>query len=64
MNLESVILSEISQKEENKYIILMHIHGIWKNGIDEPICRAGIEMQTENRLVETVRVGSRGCGTN
>ena len=23
-----------------------------RNGTDEPICRAGIEMQTENRLVE------------
>ena len=23
-----------------------HLYGIWKNGISEPICRAGIEMQT------------------
>ena len=44
MNLETVIQSGVSQK--NKYQILTHVCGIWKNGIDEPICRAGIEMQT------------------
>ena len=25
----------------------MHLYGVWKNGIDEPICRAGMEMQTQ-----------------
>ena len=24
----------------------MHIYGIWANGTDEPVCQAGIEMQT------------------
>ena len=33
MNLEIVIDSEVSQKEKNKYYILIHICGIWKNGI-------------------------------
>ena len=28
MNLESVIQSEVSQKEKNKYCILMHVYGI------------------------------------
>ena len=28
MNLEPVIQSEVSQKEENKYYILIHIYGI------------------------------------
>ena len=27
MNLESVIQSEVSQKEKNKYRVLMHIYG-------------------------------------
>ena len=27
MNLESIIQSEVSQKEKNKYCILMHIYG-------------------------------------
>ena len=36
-------LSEVNQKEKNKYCILMHINIIYKNGTDEPICKAGIE---------------------
>ena len=28
-----------------KYHILTRTYGIWKNGTDEPISRAGIEMQ-------------------
>ena len=32
--------SELSQKEESQYHILMHIYGIQKDGTDEPICRA------------------------
>ena len=46
-DLESVIQSEVSQKEKNKYRILRHICGIQKNGTGEPICRAGIETQTQ-----------------
>ena len=45
MDLESVIQSEVSQKEKNKYRILMHICGTWKNGTDEPVFRAEIETQ-------------------
>ena len=45
MDLESVIQSEVSQKEKNKYHILTHICGIYKSDTDESICRAGIEMQ-------------------
>ena len=45
MNLKPVIQSEVSQKEKNKYSILMHVCRIWKNGIDELICREGMEMQ-------------------
>ena len=35
MDLESVIQSEVSQKEKNKYFILAHICGIQKNGIND-----------------------------
>ena len=45
MNLESVIWSEVSQIEKNKYHMLMHICGIYKNGTGESICRAETEMQ-------------------
>ena len=46
---ENVIRSEVSQKEKDKCCILPQTYGIQKNGIDEPICRAGTEV--ENRLV-------------
>ena len=45
INLESVIQSEVSQKEKKRYRILMHICGTEKNGTDEPVCRAEIETQ-------------------
>ena len=34
MKLELLIQSEVSQKEKNKYCILTHIYGIWKDDID------------------------------
>ena len=45
INLETVIQSEVSQKEKNKYCVLTHICGTQKNGTDEPVCRAEIETQ-------------------
>ena len=47
VDLESVIQSEVSQKEINKYHMLTHIHGIYrgKNGSEEPRGRTGIKMQ-------------------
>ena len=48
MDLESVIQSEVSQKEKNKYRVLTHIYGILKkkqNGTDEPRGTTGIKMQ-------------------
>jgi len=46
MNLEATVQSEVSQKEKDKYCILMHVYGIYKDGTDESICRAAREMQT------------------
>ena len=45
MDLENVIQSEGSQKEKNKFCILTHICGIYKNCADEPVCKAEIETQ-------------------
>ena len=45
MDLETVIQSELNQKEKNKYHILTHICGTWKKGTDEPVCTAEIETQ-------------------
>ena len=44
INVEPVIQSEVNQKEKNKYHILMHIYGIYKNGTDESICMAEMEI--------------------
>ena len=46
MNIEPIIQSEVSQKEKDKYCILMHIYGILKDGTEEFICRAAMEKQT------------------
>ena len=45
VDLETVIQSEVSQKEKNKYRMLMHVCGTLKNGTDEPVCRAEVETQ-------------------
>ena len=52
MNLEPIIQSEVSQKEKSKYRILTHIYGIQKDGTEGSICRAALETQTENRLMD------------
>ena len=46
MNLEPITQSEISQKEKEKYHILMNIHKIYKNGTEDFICKAVMEKQT------------------
>ena len=55
MDLESVIQSEVSQKEKNKYRILKHIFGIQKDGTDELVCKAEIETQTQRTNVWVAR---------
>ena len=45
MDLETVIQSEVSQKEKNKYCIKSLICGIQENDTDELICKAEIETQ-------------------
>ena len=46
MNLEFIIQSDVSQKEKNRYFILMQICEIWLDGTDQFVCRAAMEMQT------------------
>ena len=45
MDLETVIQSKVSQKEKNKYHIILLICGIQKNGTDELIGKAETESQ-------------------
>ena len=64
MDLESIIQSEVSQKEKNKYRMLTHIYGIFlKNGSDEPRGRTGINMQTYRMHLRTHTVGVEGRGS-
>ena len=43
MNLEPITQSEVSQKEKDKYHILMHTYEIYKNGTEEFIYRETME---------------------
>ena len=45
MNLEPTIQSKVSQKEKDKYRIVIHVRGIQKDGTGDPMCRAGKETQ-------------------
>ena len=56
MNLEPIIQSEVSQKKKDKYCILMHIYGIYKNGTEEFIYRTAKEKHGE----QTYGHGERG----
>ena len=63
--LEPIIQSKVSQKEENKYCILMYTYGIQKDGTDEINYLQGSRghKDRENRLMHT-EVGSNervGC---
>ena len=60
MNLEPIIQSEESEKEKDKYHILMRIYGIQKNGSEEFIDRAAMEKQTQRIDLWTWGEGRRG----
>ena len=62
MKLEPIIQTEVSQKQKNKYHILTHMYGILKNGIDEPNCREGMEVQMSR--TDCGHRGDREVGTN
>ena len=47
MNLEPIVQSDVSQKEKDRYRILMHKYRIWNNGTEGFIYRAAVEKQTE-----------------
>ena len=44
--------SEVGQKEKDKYCLLTHVYGIQKDGTNEPTCRAAVETDVDNRLVD------------
>ena len=54
LKLEPIIQSEVSQKEKDKYRILIYIYGIWKDSTDDPTCRAEKDTDLGSRLVDAV----------
>ena len=49
MTREPVTQVEVSQKETNKYRVLTHAYGIWKNSAADPICRGGKDWRHRHR---------------
>ena len=49
-----------NSERENRYHILTHISGIFKNGTEEPIFREGIETWTYRMEMWTQRRGEDG----
>ena len=45
--IQPIIQNEASEKEKNKCHILMHIYGIQKDNVGEPILRAAMETQPQ-----------------
>ena len=56
MDLETVIQSEVSQKEKNKYHILTHVCGICKNGYS----RSYLQSRNRDTDVENKRMDTKG----
>ena len=54
MKLESIIQSEVSQKEKHQYSILTHIYGIYKDGNNDPICDSKRDTDVKNRLLDSM----------
>ena len=54
MNLEPITQSEIYQEEKDKYCLSVHIYGILKDGIHDPIYRAAKETQTKRTAFSCV----------
>ena len=62
MDLETVIQNEVSQKEKNKYHILTHIRGTYKNGTDEPVCWAEVRHRCREQTYGHQGGKARGDG--
>ena len=60
MNLEPLIQSEVSQKEKDKYCILMHYIWYLENGTEECLQGNNGETYIENRLMDTEKRGGEG----
>ena len=60
MDLETVIYSEVSQKQKNRYHILTHLCGTQNYGRDDLVCREAIETQMSRTNVWIQRRAGEG----
>ena len=60
MDLEIAMLSEVGQKEKDKYRTLTHRCGIQETGRDEPICKTEIEIKHRHREQLYEHQGGKG----
>ena len=60
VNIEPIIQSEVSQKEKDKYRILMHIYRIQKNCTEEFTYRAAVEKKRQKIDIWIWGEGRRG----
>ena len=60
MDLETVIQSEVSQKEKNKYRILTHVCGTQKNGADDRFAGQKLRHRCREQMYGHQRGESRG----
>ena len=58
-DLDTVRESEVSQKEKNRYHVLIRMCGLQKNGGDEHMGKAEIETQTQTTKLWTPSRGNR-----
>ena len=54
MKLETIIQSEVSQKEKHQYSILMCMYEIQKDDNDDPICEIARDTDIKNRILDSV----------
>ena len=60
MKLEPIIQSEVSQKENHQYGIIIYIYGTQKDGNDNPVCKTAKETQMYRTDFWTLREGEGG----
>ena len=54
MKLETIIQSEVSQKEKHQYSILMCVYEIQKDGNNDPIYEIARDTDIKNRILDSV----------
>ena len=57
MQLEIIMLSEVSQKEKDRYHMIFFYTWNLKHGINEPIYKIEADSNVENRLLDAKGVG-------